>query len=95
MLNVPKEALFMGECGEYELLFSVPPENNKAFLKAAHAENLSFTPIGEFTKADTRILTDKDKVWKLDQFSLSARDYHSKQDYLNALLDFLKNESRN
>jgi thiamine-monophosphate kinase len=95
MLNVPKEALFMGECGEYELLFSVPPENNKAFLKAAHAENLNFTPIGEFTKAENRILTDNGKVWNLALFSLSARDYDSKQDYLNALLNFLKNEPSN
>lgn len=92
LLNVPKEALFMGECGEYELLFSVPPENNKAFLKVAHAEGLKFTPIGEFTKANNRILTDGDKVWNLEQYSISARDYNSKQEYLNALLDFLKNE---
>lgn len=94
LLNVPKEAFFMGECGEYELLFSVPPENNKAFLKIARAEGLKFTPIGEFTKADNRILTEGDKIWNLERYSISARDYSSKQEYLEKLLDFLKNESR-
>jgi thiamine-monophosphate kinase len=93
LLNVPMEALIMGECGEYELLFAVPPENNKAFLKAAHAENLKFTPIGEFTKADSRILNGHRKVWNLEKYRISARDYSTKQEYLNKLLDFLKNES--
>ena len=94
LLKVPLEALIMGECGEYELLFAVPPENNKAFLKAAHAKNLSVTPIGEFIKEDKRILTDHGKVWNLEQYRISARDYNSKQEYLDKLLDFLKNEFR-
>lgn len=92
LLHVPKEALFMGECGEYELLFAVPPENNKAFLKVAHAEDLTFTQIGEFTKTDSRKLLVEDKVWNLEKFSISARDYGSKQEYLHKLLDFLRNE---
>ncbi|MBA4409323.1 MAG: thiamine-phosphate kinase [Bacteroidota bacterium] len=95
LLKVPKEALFMGECGEYELVFAVPPENNKAFLKVAHAKDLKFALIGEFTKAETRILTDDGKVWNLERYNVSARDYNSRQDYLNKLLDFLRNESYN
>lgn len=93
LLHVPKEALFMGECGEYELLFAVPPENNKAFLKAAHSENLKFTSIGEFTKADKRLLKANGKIWNLEEYRISARDYNSKQEYLGMLLDFLQNES--
>jgi thiamine-monophosphate kinase len=94
LLSVPKEALIMGECGEYELLFAVPPENNKAFLKAAHAEKLLFTPIGEFINEEKRILTANGKIWNLEEYRISARDYNSKQEYLDKLLDFLKNESR-
>jgi thiamine-monophosphate kinase len=93
LLNVHLEALIMGECGEYELLFAVPPENNKAFLKAAKSEKLNFTPIGEFTKAGNRTLTDHDKIRNLQEYRISARDYSSRQEYLNNLLDFLKNES--
>lgn len=93
LLKVPKEVLFMGECGEYELLFAVPPENNKAFIKAAKSENLKFFPIGEFTKENDRMLTDGRKVWNLGEFNISARDYNNQQEYLNKLLDFLRNES--
>lgn len=93
LLKVPKEVLFMGECGEYELLFSVHPENNKAFLKAAGKENLKFTSIGEFIKVDTRILNNGNKEWNLGRFTVSARDYDSRQEYLTKLLDFLRDEA--
>jgi thiamine-monophosphate kinase len=93
LLRVPKEILFMGECGEYELLFSVALDKNEAFLKSARNVNLKFTLIGEFTQTTDRLLTENGKRWDLQQCNISARDYSSKQDYLNKLLEFLQNES--
>jgi thiamine-monophosphate kinase len=93
MLNVPREALFMGECGEYELLFSVSPDKNEAFLKAAISDNLEFNQIGEFTNTYERLLRDGDKVWNLEKCSISARDYNSVQEYLNKLLEIFHYES--
>jgi thiamine-monophosphate kinase len=93
LLRVPKEILFMGECGEYELLFSVTPDKNDEFLKSAHAANLKFTLIGEFTQTTDRLLTEDGKRWDLQQCNISARDYSSKQDYLDKLLEFLQNDS--
>lgn len=93
LLHVPKEILFMGECGEYELLFSVPPYQNEAFLESANSANLKFTLIGEFTQTTDRLLSEDSKRWDLKQCNISARDYSSKRDYLDKLLDFLQNES--
>ncbi len=94
LLGVPKEALFLGECGEYELLFSIPPKKNEGFLKEAIRNNVKFTRIGEFTNIGERTLRDGNKAWDLKDCSISARDYSSLQDYLNQLLDILRNESK-
>ncbi len=95
LLQVPKEILFMGECGEYELLFALSPEKEEQFLQAARIAQLKFSPIGEFTpKSDGHWLNGEDRRYDLSQYTLSAREFISKEDYLNKLIDFLRHESQ-
>jgi thiamine-monophosphate kinase len=89
LLRIPKELFFMGECGEYELLFAISPEDEQDFLEEAQELNLKFSLIGEFVPDDDRLLVENDKVLNLAECDCSARDFPSKKDYLNKLLGFL------
>jgi thiamine-monophosphate kinase len=92
-LGVPKEVLFIGECGEYELLFAVAPDKQEAFEKSAQSAKLKFTQIGEFTVNSNRWLKTDKKSWDLKDYTLSARDFDTKQEYLDKLLHLLENEA--
>lgn len=94
LLHVPKEALFLGECGEYELLFAIAPQKEEAFLKNARTANLKFTCIGEFTQAPERLLAGEERPRDLSRYTISARDYTSKEEYLDKLFDFLQDETK-
>lgn len=92
LLRVPREILFLGECGEYELLFAVPPARDASFLDAAKAADLKFSLIGEFIGSPERELDVDGKAWDLRKYNFSAREFASTSDYLEKLIELLKNE---
>ncbi len=69
ILRLPKEMLFFCECGEYELLFTAPPNIKLPFYK-----------IGEVTSGE-KLLNGKD----ISKMNMSAREFENPKDYLKAV----------
>ena len=69
ILGLPKEMLFFCECGEYELLFTAPPEIT-----------LPFHRLGKITACE-KTLQGKD----ISKFNISAREFENPKDYLKAV----------
>lgn len=92
-LNIPKEVLFLGECGEYELLFTLSKEVEEEFLNEALEKKLDFYKLGEVTEQGSKTLGKKDREIDLATYDLSARDYPEPKDYLRAVVNFLKGGS--
>lgn len=88
-LKLPEELLFLGECGEYELVFTIKPEDQQNFLEEAKSRELSFTKIGTI-QAEKKMLTSKSKIFDLSEFNIGGRDFSDPQEYIFALTKYLK-----
>jgi thiamine-monophosphate kinase len=89
-LTIPKELLCMGECGEYELVFTVNGSNEKAFLQELEQQKLAVTKIGTITETE-RTMGIHGKRWKdVSDFHLRARSYPEIQSYIEDLISYLK-----
>ncbi len=95
LLGKPKELLFLGESGEYELLFTVSPELEIELVRDAEKRELVFHKIGEITESLDCTLVDKNKILDLKKFRFSARDFPDIAIYLDTLEKTLKHESYN
>jgi thiamine-monophosphate kinase len=89
-LEIPRELLFCGECGEYELLFTLKKDLEEAFLREAREQGLQFYRLGEVTGPEKAFLREQDKVLDLADFKLRARDYREPREYLRKIIDFVK-----
>ena len=88
-LNVPKEMLFLGECGEYELLFTLNKEAEEEFLRKTQEMKLTFHKLGEINEEGRKSLWERDKEIDLITYNLRARDYTDPKDYLRDVVHFL------
>ena len=93
LLGKPEELLFMGESGEYELLFTVPAEIEPVLLSEAKQKKLIFHKIGHITESPDWLLEEKNKTLDLKKFRFSARDYPDAETYLDKLVKTLKDEN--
>lgn len=89
-LNVPKEMLFLGECGEYELLFTLSKEAEEDFLNEVQEKKLKFHKIGEVKEQGNKSLWERGRKIDFITYDLSARDYTDPKDYLRTVVHFLK-----
>jgi len=92
-LNVPKEMLFLGECGEYELLFTLCKEAEVEFINEAQQQKLTFHKIGEVKEAGNKLLRERGQTIDLLRYDLRARDYADPKDYLRTVVNFLQGRS--
>ena len=83
-LGLPNTLLCLGECGEYELLFTVNSKNEPAMLAEARQAGCAFYRVGEMTEAG-RMLHQDGKAFDLSALRLSARDFTTPRQYLAAL----------
>lgn len=90
LLNMSKTLLFLGECGEYELLFTIKKEDEKNFLAQAKRQRMQFFNIGKITEPGIKILEEDNKEINLKSFNIRARDFEEVKVYLNELINFLK-----
>lgn len=84
-LSLPGVLLLLGGCGEYELLFTVRPENERDLHLDARQLEVPVACIGEMT-ATGRILEDIEGVMDLARCHIEARDFPNLEAYLEALL---------
>lgn len=93
-LGLPLELLAAGECGEYELLCSVPPDREDAFTRACRDEGCTMHRIGEVTAAGTAEIVSDGHVLDVRDFGLSARQFDDHQQYLAALTGYVASRRR-
>lgn len=89
LASLPQALLFLGGCGEYELLFTVRPEQESAFLAAARTAGCTFYRLGQMTCAGRKLVTDGHEL-DLASLDTQARDYETPQRYLAALVGWLE-----
>ena len=85
----------MGECGEYELLFTVNKKNEVKLAEQARKQKLHITRIGEITVENEKILMEDGKELKFNDFDISARSFSQVSDYLSELVKYITNAQRN
>lgn len=90
LLGKPKSLLFLGECGEYELLFTIKKTDEQSFLKAAEKACLSFYKIGKTTAPGNKTISLNNKSIDISNFDIQARNYSSIKDYLKDLTTYAK-----
>jgi thiamine-monophosphate kinase len=87
--GLPQTLLALGGCGEYELLFTIPPHRERALVRDAATAGCRFHRLGVVTKAG-RVLREGDRELDLGSLRLLARDFGTAQEYLAALVAWLK-----
>ncbi|WP_291637729.1 AIR synthase related protein [Clostridium sp.] len=93
VFSIPKSLLFLGECGEYELLFTVAKLKEAEFMEEASKRGLQFYKIGSIKNSSTKVLEENNKVIDLSLLNISARDYEDIKDYIKDIISFLSNKS--
>lgn len=90
LISLPKTLLMMGECGEYELLFTLKKDIEEEFLIKAQENKLKFYKIGEITKKSEKLLIEENKHYNLEKINIRGRDYQSKKEYIKDMVESLK-----
>jgi thiamine-monophosphate kinase len=90
LISKPKCLFFMGECGEYELVFTIKEKHKDLFIQEAKSNKLSFTQIGVIQKDHQKLLQTKDYNIDFTNYTISARDYSNISDYLHELINYVK-----
>lgn len=90
MLQVPELALFLGECGEYEILFTVPEQDKQTLKDALRDQAVDASELGVICKNKRRRTVNWGKAsCDLAAYCLRARDHASPRDYLRNLTAWL------
>ena len=84
--------LAAGEAGEYELLFTISPSNEKAALKDFAQKKMNIFKIGEICcDSKTMILKQNNYKYDIGGIKISARDYSNPEEYLKTLTGRINN----
>jgi thiamine-monophosphate kinase len=86
--SLPQIMLFLGECGEYELLFTVPAERERKFTKEAYTNGMRFYRLGVITECGRTAADGKDTI-DLSSLKIEARGFDGTRQYLGALTDWV------
>jgi len=89
--SFPKELLFLGEAGEYELLFTISPRDEEKFLQKANQKNFTFYKIGKMVDS-LKILFKKNGSIDLSHLHLRARDFNDHRKYLGYLSNYVEGQ---
>lgn len=88
--KIPKELLLMGECGEYELLFTVAEEKVNEFEKIIHDESLKIKNVGTVCHKDTKKLVEDNYFVDFSDYELHARSFENNIDYVSNLVSYIE-----
>ena len=80
----------MGECGEYELLFTINKKKEREFLDESRLNQIHFTKIGEVTRKDIMLIVSNKKEFDFNDFNIHARNFERVSDYIKELMMYLK-----
>jgi len=88
-MSLPEELLFLGEAGEYELLFTIKPKDGQGFMEKAKQAGFTFYKIGEITDS-SRVLVGPRGAIDLTTLGIRARDFDDRKKYLEYLVNYLE-----
>lgn len=86
----PSIMLFLGESGEYELLFTIKAAREKAFLEESAKQGHSFYRIGELTRDKKRVVKTETGDLDFSEFTIHARDFEDINHYIHSILQWLQ-----
>lgn len=86
--SLPQIMLFLGECGEYELLCTVPADRERKFTKEAHENGMRFYRLGIITESGRTAADGKDTI-DLSSLKIEARGFDSTPQYLRSLTNWI------
>lgn len=89
LLDLPETLLAIGECGEYELVLTIPESRENDFLASARKFKLAFHKIGKMVQKPLKILEEADFYCTFNDFNISARSYEEPASYLMDLAKYL------
>ena len=90
ILNLPKLLLFFGECGEYEILFTVNEHNKRSVIKKFKADKLDIYEIGEIIENyKDKSISCSGKYLDVSDYNLNARDFENVKDYLKEMINWI------
>ncbi|TYQ14566.1 UNVERIFIED_CONTAM: thiamine-monophosphate kinase [Acetivibrio alkalicellulosi] len=92
--SVPKALMFLGECGEYELLFTVKKSDEKEFIIEAKEKGFKFYKIGTMCEQEKKELVEDNITIDLKGLDISGRSFDDKREYIKSLIVYLKENSR-
>lgn len=90
VLGKPTEILFLGECGEYELVFTISPEREPDFLRESVENKLHFTKIGTITGEERYTYNFNGKALELTAYSIFARNFQDVHEYIREVTHFIE-----
>jgi len=90
VLSLPVPLLFFAECGEYELLFTVSPENVQAMKAAAQKLGCSPLCLGKMmAKYDERKIRFGASTFNGTSMNIYGRDFIDPKDYLKEVTKWI------
>lgn len=92
-LSLPQQLLFLGECGEYELLFTMRPAHEKSFLTQARQFGCDFHRLGRIVSCG-KTLQENGREIDLESLCYHAREYPTGKQHLAALRCWLRKRHR-
>jgi thiamine-monophosphate kinase len=93
-LGLPVELLMAGECGEYELLFTVPPEREQDMMREAQHRQIQLYQIGRMTGPGNATVMSANRGIDVRDFDLSARNYRDHREYVAMLTTYLMHKTQ-
>jgi len=90
IIGKPEALMILGECGEYELLFTIPPDKINDFKKEIKTLHFNINRIGTIKENNIKIINFGKKELNLQGFEISARSFVNVKDYLAKIIEFIK-----
>jgi len=95
LLQLPNVLLLLGECGEYEILFTVSPKHKEALQEELRNLEIEAYELGEITaKPDQQSVVSENLYYSLADYTIRARDFDDVRDFLQAMISWLKKANR-
>jgi thiamine-monophosphate kinase len=93
MLSLPVPLLFLAECGEYELLFTVPPEKVDAMKNTAHSLHCSPIYLGKVTGSPgNRTIHFGKSEFNSASMTIRGRDFNNPESYLKEVIRWINDQ---
>lgn len=95
LLQLPLVLLLLGECGEYEILFTVSHKDKASLQEELRDLEIEAYELGTITPNPNqhRVLSENIS-YNLSEYNLRARDYADIRGYLQAIIAWVKKASR-